>query len=411
LDSILLVFFLDAVRFDYINPTDTPFLSEMAENGVSGPLETILGFDGIAATIFTGTYPSQHGIWSQCRMASAFSPFDWLTPLIPYAEKIDQGLKVNNLTRKLFRLGILEISRFRANMTHFPGVPTMPISLLPKLEYSFDRKIEDPGSCGRTLTLFDILRNNNVSFEAFDDNIGIRDQLVLHNVLKNKLPSKVMYIRLKALDEITHCFGISSPKRKEVLRRTDYAISKIVSHFKQKGFNPICLAFADHGMMDIRQKLDVYSNLKKIDSRDYTAFLDSTMARFWGSEKVIKKISASLDTSQGRILLQTDYAKYHLPYSRLYGDLVYLVNPGTIIMPNCYQEDSNIKAMHGYDPATPEMDTFFVMSGKDVAGPQVSRIKLLDILPTILDTLELSIPKECAGRSLYRRRESTLVKA
>lgn len=41
-------------------------------------MRTILGFDGIAPTILTGTYPDTHGVWTQYKYSSQTSPFAYI---------------------------------------------------------------------------------------------------------------------------------------------------------------------------------------------------------------------------------------------------------------------------------------------------------------------------------------------
>src|SRR6266700_5181169 len=85
----LAIFFLDAIRFQDLNLTVTPFLSKMAAQGTSGPLETLLAYEGLAATLFTGIFPSEHGIWTRYYRDPAGSPFKWIGPLAPVLDKID----------------------------------------------------------------------------------------------------------------------------------------------------------------------------------------------------------------------------------------------------------------------------------------------------------------------------------
>jgi predicted AlkP superfamily pyrophosphatase or phosphodiesterase len=57
----VLAILVDALRYDYVTPQDTPFMYELGLQGVSLPLRPILGYsDSIRATIFTGTYPDKH---------------------------------------------------------------------------------------------------------------------------------------------------------------------------------------------------------------------------------------------------------------------------------------------------------------------------------------------------------------
>jgi len=400
----VVVFFLDAVRYDYINRRDTPCLYEAACEGVFGPLETILGFNGIAATILTGTYPTDHMVWTQYVFAPRSSPFDWVAPISGVLEKIDQGLGGLKSIRKALRFSILMTSLIRGRATYYPGVHGVPIRMLPRLSFSTPRNLHEKGAFHPLLSLFDLLRHSELSFELADYSLGDSDQKVIRRALRMRGKPDLLYIRLMDLDEVTHMFGTGSPERVAALRETDRAVGLVLDHLQRKGVNPITVIFADHGMIDVEKRIDVLSRLRDSglhQDEDCTVFLDSTLARFWARKQALERISESLnDVKSGRILTDEDMVQYHLPRSRAYGDLIYLVDPGTIIYPNYYQTSSMVSAMHGYDPSTPGLESIFIFSGRGIEPRRIARAELIDILPTILDVLDIPIPAQCKGNSL-----------
>ena len=158
------IFFLDAVRYSYLSSMDAPFLYKMAQAGLSGPLKTILGFDGIAATIFTGTYPDVHGVWTQYKLAAESAPFDWIGPLSGILEQVDKTVSKCRILWKAFRYAILQASLFRAGVTHYPGCShKIPFRLLSKLDVSMRRKLYEKGAFGPIPTLFDLLREKGIT--------------------------------------------------------------------------------------------------------------------------------------------------------------------------------------------------------------------------------------------------------
>src|SRR6266481_9771055 len=87
----LVVFFLDAIRFQDMTVENTPFLARISHEGISGPLATLLAYEGLAATLFTGTFPSIHGIWTRYYADPERSPFKWVGPIARWIDHLDGG--------------------------------------------------------------------------------------------------------------------------------------------------------------------------------------------------------------------------------------------------------------------------------------------------------------------------------
>src|SRR5260370_18570750 len=85
----LVVFFLDAIRFQDMTVENTPFLARISHEGISGPLATLLAYEGLAATLFTGTYPTTHGVWTRYYADPGGSPFKWLRPIARWIDDLD----------------------------------------------------------------------------------------------------------------------------------------------------------------------------------------------------------------------------------------------------------------------------------------------------------------------------------
>ena len=57
--------------------------------------------------------------------------------------------------------------------------------------------------------------------------------------------------------------------------------------------------------------------------------------------------------------------------------------------------------MHGYDPATPGLDTIAILDSPRKNGPvHLQQIRMIDILPTALEILGLRMPSHCVGTSM-----------
>lgn len=137
-----------------------------------------------------------------------------------------------------------------------------------------------------------------------------------------------------SIDKFGHKFGTKSEEVKEEIRKIDRKILK--TNFD--------LIFSDHGMIDIEKTISVPIT--------EDCFIDSDMARYWGSEEELRKIEKNLPLVDGKIINWPD---------KKFGDLIFLANAGILILPNFWQGKEKAKAMHGYDGKHKDLKGFYVV--------------------------------------------------
>ncbi len=394
------LFFLDALRYKDINSNNTPFLSKLQSEGRGGPLETLLAFEGIAATLFTGTYPSQHGIWTRY-YADANGPFKWITPFVPLLDKVADSKPV---VSKMLRYSMMQISNSLVHASYFPGIDEVPLRQLVRMSFSLKKNLFEP-SCFAVPSLFDILTENAVPFRYLDHGLFDSDGSVYHRAVTSDNLKDVVAVRLIDLDTASHNHGLEGPGRIRTLRETDRFVEGIVSAWRQRNPSLAILCFADHGMVPVESSVNVEALLSAAGFnafRDFGMFLDSTMARFWGGEHVLSRIRRTLETlGCGRILSEDDLALYKLPRSPVWGNMIFLLRPGFVISPNFFDRNGHVKAMHGYDPSTPGLETIIMMNWPEHITPRtLTNASMVDVLPTALDILGLEEPRHLPGTSL-----------
>jgi len=112
------------------------------------------------------------------------------------------------------------------------------------------------------------------------------------------------------------------------------------------------------------------------------------------------------ELSFGRVLTEQELHRYGIDFDqddkRKFGELFFLVDPGVYIFPNylhCIYRN-HVKAAHGYDPSDEASYGVFMYSGPMVDKlNRVAELRVIDILPTILDLLDIGIPSSCEGSS------------
>jgi len=146
----------------------------------------------------------------------------------------------------------------------------------------------------------------------------------------------VEFVYIGELDELGHMYGPESIEIKEMVREIDDRV---------RGME-FDLIFSDHGMVEVDRVVEV----PVTDD----CFIDSDMARYWGSAEDLKVVRESLPLGDGQILEWEDTR---------FGDLIFMANTGVLIYPNFFN-DRIVKGMHGYDAKDDEMRAFYVLDKK-----------------------------------------------
>ncbi len=344
--------------------------SEMAERHGFRPetlpdrtsLRTVLGFSQAALTsILTGSVPDEHGLWMMYSFASGRSPFNILRGLRPF------GGPDRLWVRDLLRWKLSRVDRISA----YYSLYEIPGEVLEHLELPARRSIFDQSGGGKRRSIIDhafdeggvFIRDYNTPEEqAFDD-------------LESALESGGALFHLvytAGLDSDLHRYGSMDREIGARLARYSRRIDSIVSRFPDVRF----AVLGDHGMCDVTAHIDVMGAVEAADLRipgDIIPFYDSTMARFKvrgkRAEAILREVLEG--TSGGRLLDADELKSLGVSFQGdEYGDIVFLCDPGTIILPS-YMGSAPVKGMHGYHPDSPCMDSV-MFSNEEFEGEEAS---------------------------------------
>src|SRR6266571_5892348 len=197
---------VDALRYDYVNEEDTPFMHELALAGTMLPLKPILGYsDSIRATIFTGTYPDRHGYWMSYRYSPETSPFKAFTVLRPIdhvpSDLIRRGTKFL-LTSTLCKL-LAKIRGYSSLHLH-----NIPFSIIDRFDATLQKSMLDENPFPNYPTLFDVLRESKIPFAYVDSSVLRRRTLDV--VDKVGPETEFVMVYLHYVDEASHWYGLDS---------------------------------------------------------------------------------------------------------------------------------------------------------------------------------------------------------
>lgn len=309
----------------------------------SGPVETVYGYSSAAIpSLLTGVSPAEHGLWSMYRYDPLNSPFKFLRYLPPLPKRAETRVK------RLVRRMVDERKIIRG----YYDLYDVPLRFLRQFDIPQRSDPYAPGG-GGVPTLFDDLVRRNIPYRIWEYRTPESRSLdELLDSIGNGY--RFLFLYTAELDALMHRTGILHADVRAKLGRYEEALRAILRKSRDLEEDVRIYVFSDHGMTDVRNTIDVWGSIERSGlklGRDYLAFFDATMARFWVSGMARDEIIGILDTIEGGRIL-TDEALRALGClfeDRSYGEVIYAADPGTMIVPS-FMGRERIAAMHGYDP-------------------------------------------------------------
>ena len=186
----------------------------------------------------------------------------------------------------------------------------------------------------------------------------------------------------------------------------DKTVEGIIRESKEKlGKELNVLIMSDHGMVDTTKFIDLrtLTNDNKF-GKDYLLFLDSTMIHIWYLNQERKDwIRGRIeDLRCGRFLSEIEREELKVNFNnRYYGDEVYLLEPGYSIFPN-FMSWLKPYSMHAYHPDDKTQLGIVILDKVKLDWQTINIAQIVDLAPTILDTLGVDIPAHFKGKSILR---------
>jgi len=405
--TILLL--IDGLRHDYINKEDSPFLYSLQQRNIHGGVRETFAFQ-LRPAFFAGLYPESCDISYLFMHDPEESPFKIINE-ITSPENVEEDDAVNQEFRQRIAEEVKRIERARGNSAsaQYASPNEIPLKMLKFFSFSEKKNTFDPNSLPGE-SLFDILRSHNLKWlwiaYPTDDQ---RTASILEQLTYTDLTGiDFIFLHFAELDWAGHSYGPGSIEQKRILTEIDSVVEKIFSLMTARFENFNGIIFGDHGMVKIRNTVNIESELLKSGLKvpeDYVYFLDSTQARFWFKKDSVKqKIIDLLKEFEdfGTILNDEDYSRLHIRYRHnKFGDLYFVLHEGSIIYPNFFQRSAIPLGMHGYLPEVEENIAGFIVFGTGQQEYIKKPVEMVDIFPTTLNLLNLPVPRSCEGKGIF----------
>lgn len=397
-----LIFFLDAVREDYITKENTPFLYQLKKEQNFMNLIPLLGYSSwIHPTIWTWQYQEDHGNFLIYGYDPENSPFKWMKFLAIFPEKIKQYI-VWGLKAPYYLLP--KLKRFFPQWFIRKILP-VPASIDPKMAWYF-KIMNDPFEN----TFFKIMKEQNITLSSVPStfNKNYWKWVPVHNW---ELSDAVVDFFFNGdTDWLWHYPGPNSDPLIKLMNQLDKKIESLFNEAKKLDPNTNMFIFSDHGMEEIVWTVDVKTTLESLNLKpieDYIVFYDSTFIRFWINNKKAEKVIINALSKIDKItyLDESLKEKYKINFkNKKWWDLFFIADNGYRVFPDNFSPMKfNTKGMHGYFPENNKHAQWIFMT--NTFKTEKKEIDVVDLFPTMLEGMGLKnlIPKNISWKSIYKK--------
>ena len=382
--SILPLFvFIDALGWEIIR--NEPFARFCAP--YRRRLTSVFGYSSACVpSIVSGNWPVDHRNWCYFVYDPKNSPFRSLRHL--------KWLPRAITSRRIFRRWLSKFIKVQLKFRGYFDLYNIPFKYISLFDFTEKKSPLKPGGMNRGENIFDYLVQRNIAHHVSNPTRPEEEntEALLADIRKETVDFAFVY--WPELDGLMHRVGNQSPEIPAKLSVYEERLQRVLEVAREHYSEVRLYIFGDHGMancvelLDLRVKVDALG--LKI-GRDYAVVYDSTMARFWFfSDRARTEVSRLLDkTPQGRILEDAELEKMQTLFpDRYFGELIYLVKEGVLIVPSDMGERP-ITAMHGYHPSDKHSYAALVTNVPDIPQDITAIPNMYDLMVRDADSAKV----------------------
>lgn len=347
-ETVSLFLMVDACGWEIVR--NRPFLRRVAP--FRHKLRSVFGYSSACVpSIVSGRWPDEHLNWCYFIHDPGNSPFRFLR----WLRWIPQAIS----SRRIFRRLITRLSKRRLGFKGYFDLYNIPFRFIDRYDFTEKNSPLQPGGMNRGENIFDLLEENKVPCFVGNPARPETENLRLLKEALNGGEIEFGFVYWAGLDGLLHSVGNDSPEIPKRLDEYQEWIEEVYQVASEQYQQVDLYVFSDHGMANCDVHLDLAAKIESLPfemGRDYMVVYDSTMARFWFSSPEARlEIEGLLgELKEGRILGSQELRELRAPIGdSRFGELFFLVNEGTLIVPS-HMGERPIRAMHGYHPDEPQ---------------------------------------------------------
>jgi hypothetical protein len=336
---------VDACGWEIVR--EDPFLAACAPHRKK--LRSVFGYSSTCIpSILSGRWPVQHRNWCYFVYDPERSPFRSLRHF--------RWLPRAVTSRRIFRRWLTRFVKVRLNFRGYFDLYNIPFKHISLYDFTEKKSPLRPNGMNRGENIFDVLEKQGIPYFVSDPARSESENLAenVQQIRKEQVDFAFLY--WPELDGLLHRAGNDSPEIGPKLRQYERWIQELLVAAENHYADVHLYVFSDHGMANCDELLDLRSMIDALPARmakDYAVVYDSTMARFWFFNDAARAaITNCLKTvEQGRILPDAELETLQTLFpDRYFGQLIFLVNEGVLIVPS-HMGERPLRAMHGYHPS------------------------------------------------------------
>jgi hypothetical protein len=352
--------FIDACGWEIIR--DRNFMRTVAPE--RRRLRSVFGYSSACIpSILSGRWPDETRNWCYFVHDPENSPFKCLRSLSWLPRWVT--------SRRIFRRYLSKFLRGPLNFKGYFDLYNIPFKHIGDFDFTEKKSPLQPKGMNRGPNIFDFLEERRIPYHVSEPARGEEGNLqaLKEDIAAEKIDFAFLY--WPELDGLMHMVGNTSPEVPAKLEQYEKRIADLMQTAWRHYRDVRLYVFSDHGMANCDELLDLRARLELLPvsmPRDYAVVLDSTMARFWFfNDRARTEVVACLQrVTQGRILSDAELKELGALFpDRYFGELIFLVEEGTLIVPSDMGERP-IRAMHGYHPDAPHSYASLLTNVKDV---------------------------------------------
>lgn len=342
--TLPLFIFIDALGWEILK--NEPFARRFAP--YRRRLTSVFGYSSACVpSILSGGWPVEHRNWCYFVYDPAHSPFRMLRPLA--------WLPAAVTSRRIFRRWLSKLVKARLKFRGYFDLYNIPFRHISLYDFTEKRSPLKPGGMNRGANIFDFLRLRGIPHHAADPERSETENLaaLTEDIQAERIDFAFVY--WPELDGLLHQVGNQSAEIPAKLLVYEQRLERLLDLVGKHYAETRLYIFGDHGMANCSEFLDLRARIDALGLRvgtDYAVVYDSTMARFWFfKERARQEITRVLQRlPQGRVLPDQELEEMGTLFpDRYFGELIFLVKEGVLIVPS-HMGERPIRAMHGYHP-------------------------------------------------------------
>lgn len=337
------------------------------------PLTSVLGFSsGAIPALLTGTWPDENGRWLMYARSAGRSPFAVAAWFARLPGRLRRSYRVGRLLHRL-------VAR---DIGGYFSLYEIPWRLLPRFDVAEKRPLFAPQAIPGHATWFDRWAARGYRVGVWDWRTPEAENAaacVRAAAIAGVEAADVLFWYTPGQDALQHRHGTRAPEVHAHLRWLGERLLEVVRAGGGAGREVWTYLLSDHGMTDVTRVADVMGESERAlsaaaaggglsEGRDWLAFYDSTLARFWwpsagAHERLRPALRERLEKlGGGRWLTPEEEEALRVRFpDRRFGEDIYLADPGVLFAPS-YMGRERVRGMHGYDPGEPTARAVFLSS-------------------------------------------------